>query len=59
VELIEIGDQVRITGGPFAGRVGTITRIDAQSATIEVQVIERATPVVLNLDEFEVPPKLP
>jgi transcription antitermination factor NusG len=43
----------------LAGRVGTITRIDAQSATIEVQVFERATPVVLNLDEFEVPPKLP
>jgi transcription antitermination factor NusG len=58
VERLNEGDQVRITGRPLAGRVGTVKKIDAQSATIEVEVFGRATPVILHLGEFEVPPSL-
>ncbi len=45
-----------ITEGPFAGRVGAVTRIDAESATVVVDVFDRARPVDLGLGDVEPPP---
>jgi preprotein translocase subunit YajC len=50
------GDQAIITGGPFAGKVGTITRIDSDSATVVCDVFDRGTPVNVGLDDVASPP---
>jgi transcription antitermination factor NusG len=34
------GDQGLILDGPFAGKVGTITRIDSESATVVCEVFD-------------------
>jgi hypothetical protein len=50
------GDQALILGGPFAGKVGTITRIDSESATVVCDVFDRDTPVDVDLSDVEPPP---
>ena len=49
------GDRAVIIGGPFAGKVGTITRIDSVSATIICDVFDRDTPVNVDLGDLEQP----
>jgi hypothetical protein len=50
------GDQALILGGPFAGKVGTITRIDSESATVICDVFDRDTPIDVDLSQIEPPP---
>jgi hypothetical protein len=50
------GDQALILDGPFAGKVGTITRIDSKSATVVCDVFDRDTPVVVGLGDVASPP---
>lgn len=45
------GDQALILEGPFAGKVGTITRIDSESATVVCDVFDRDTPVHVGLND--------
>jgi hypothetical protein len=52
------GDQVLILAGPFAGKVGAITRIDSDSATVVCDVFDRDTPVSVGLGEVTPPPSL-
>jgi hypothetical protein len=47
------GNQAIITGGPFTGKVGTVTRIDSDSATVVVDVFDRETPVDVDLGDVE------
>ena len=49
------GDQALIIDGPFAGKVGTITRIDSDSATVICDVFDRDTPVEVDLSDLERP----
>jgi KOW motif len=49
------GDQALILGGPFAGKVGTITRLDSESATVVCDVFDRDTPVNVGLDDVTSP----
>jgi hypothetical protein len=49
------GDQALILLGPFAGKVGTITRIDSESATVVCDVFDRDTPVDVDLGDVEPP----
>jgi transcription antitermination factor NusG len=49
------GDQVLIIGGPFVGKVGSITRIDSDSATVICNVFDRNTPVEADLKDLEQP----
>jgi KOW motif len=50
------GDQALILDGPFAGKVGTITHIDSESATVVCDVFDRDTPVNVGLDDVALPP---
>jgi hypothetical protein len=50
------GDQALILDGPFAGKVGTITRIDSDSATVLCDVFDRDTPINVDLDDVATPP---
>lgn len=50
------GDQALILDGPFAGKAGTITRIDSESATVVCDVFDRDTPVNVGLDDVASPP---
>ena len=52
---LQEGDQVLIIGGPFAGKVGTITRIDLDSATVICDVFDRDTPVELVRSDLDQP----
>jgi transcription antitermination factor NusG len=47
------GDRVRITGGSFTGRIGTVSTIGAASATVVVDVFDRDTPVEVRMSELE------
>lgn len=49
------GDHSLITNGPFAGKVGTITRIGSDSATVVCDVFGRDTPVEVDLSDLEHP----
>jgi hypothetical protein len=49
------GDQAIITSGPFTGKVGTVTRIDSDLATVVVDVFNRETPVDVDLGDVEPP----
>lgn len=49
------GDQALIIGGPFAGKVGTITRIDSDSATVICDVFDRDAPAEVELSDLEQP----
>ena len=50
------GDQALILDGPFAGKVSTITLIDAESATVACDVFDRHKPVNVRLDDVASPP---
>jgi transcription antitermination factor NusG len=47
------GDRVRLTGGSFTGRSGTVSTIGAESATVIVDVFNRQTPVEVKITELE------
>jgi transcription antitermination factor NusG len=49
------GDHALIINGPFAGKLGTITRIDSDSATVVCDVFDRDTPVEVDLSDLEQP----
>jgi transcriptional antiterminator NusG len=53
-EFIE-GAEVDITGGPFAGFVGIIDKIDkeAEKLTVMVSILGRLTPVELSFDQVK------
>ena len=50
------GDKALILDGPFAGKVGTITRVDLESATVVCDVFDRDTPVNVGLGDVVSPP---
>jgi hypothetical protein len=53
------GDQALILDGPFAGKMGTITRIDSESATVVCDVcdvFDRDTRVTVGLGDVASPP---
>jgi hypothetical protein len=50
------GDQALVLDGPFAGKVGTITSIDSESATVVCDVFDRDTPIHVGLDDVASPP---
>ena len=51
----EIGDSVKVLGGPFASFVGTVEELDFEKARVKVSVsiFGRATPVELDFEEVE------
>jgi hypothetical protein len=50
------GDLALISHGPFAGKIGMITRIDSESATVICDVFDRDTPVDVSRGDLEPPP---
>jgi hypothetical protein len=50
------GDQALILDGPFAGKLGIITRIDSESATVVCDVFDRDTPVNVGIGDVASPP---
>ena len=54
--ILHEGDQALILDGPFAGKVGTITRIDSDSATVMREVFDRDTPLNVGLVDVASPP---
>jgi hypothetical protein len=53
---LDEGDQALILDGPFAGMVGTITRIDSEAATVVCDVFDRDAPVRVGLGDVAPPP---
>ena len=51
----EIGDSVKVLGGPFASFVGTVEELDFEKSKVKVSVsiFGRATPVELDFEEVE------
>jgi transcriptional antiterminator NusG len=51
----EIGDSVKVLGGPFASFVGTVEELDFEKSRVKVSVsiFGRATPVELDFEEVE------
>jgi transcription antitermination factor NusG len=49
------GDHALIINGPFAGKLGTITRIGSDSATVVCDLFDRDTPVEVDLSDLEQP----
>jgi transcriptional antiterminator NusG len=56
VVLYNVGDQVKITDGPFATFIGTVEEIDTEKKQVGVvlSMFGRETPVELELDQVEV-----
>jgi transcriptional antiterminator NusG len=56
VVLYNVGDQVKITDGPFATFIGTVEEIDTEKKKVCVvlSMFGRETPVELELDQVEV-----
>jgi len=50
------GEMALICRGPFAGKRGTITRIDAGSVTVMCDVFDRDTAVEVALSDVGPPP---
>ncbi|MGO4047917.1 transcription termination/antitermination protein NusG [Staphylococcus pseudintermedius] len=52
---VELGEQVRITSGPFASQVGEIHEIEADKfkLTVLVDMFGRETPVEVEFDQIE------
>jgi transcription termination/antitermination protein NusG len=51
----EIGDSVKVMGGPFASFIGTVEELDFEKNRVKVSVsiFGRATPVELDFEEVE------
>lgn len=51
----DVGDQVRIIGGPFSGQIGTVDEIDRPKRIVRVliDVFGRSTPAELSFEEVE------
>ncbi|MDE5798050.1 MAG: KOW motif-containing protein, partial [Treponemataceae bacterium] len=55
VQFYEVGDQVKITDGPFATFSGTVEEINTERSKLRVmvQIFGRATPVEVDLMQVE------
>ena len=52
---VELGEQVRVTSGPFSNQVGEIKEIDVENykLTVLVDMFGRETPVEVEFDQIE------
>ncbi len=57
----EIGDSVKVMGGPFASFIGTVEELDFEKNRVKVSVsiFGRATPVELDFEEVELSKIIP
>lgn len=53
--LYEVGDQIEVTQGPFAGFSGTVIEAnpDSEKLRVEVVIFERQTPMELELNQVK------
>ena len=48
-----VGEDVRITDGPFSSMIGTIEHIDGQRAKINVSIFGRVTPIDVDILQID------
>ena len=49
VELVEVGDLVEITGGPFVGMRGRVLEVDKTKGEVKVEITEAAYPLPMTI----------